>query len=164
MTMEYQASIFANRKFGIFVVSMTTFLLGLLVFATAYGLALCFAIVAVVAVARLNTRRMSFSSETMRYDGWLRTISVPISDIRRVKPASSYGYPTDRWHAGGYCVDTGESKYWIHPIWFGPSACCDLRDRFLRGQKGFQISRKGADPSEVEEQRDTEQFVDDNPS
>ena len=68
MTMEYRASIFANRRFGIFVVSMTTFLLGLLVFAMAYGLALSMVIVVVIAVARLNTRRMSFSSDKMRYE------------------------------------------------------------------------------------------------
>ena len=137
--MEYRASIFANRPFGIFVVSIIALLLGLMVFATAYGLAICFAVVAVIAAVRLNTRRMSFSSETMRYDGWLRTISIPVSDIRRVKAASSYGYPTDRWHAGGYCVDTGKIKYWIHPIWFGPSACHELSDRFLRSRNWRQI-------------------------
>ena len=160
MTMEYRASIFANRSFGIFVVSMTTFLLGLSVFAKAYGLALSLAIVALVAVARLNKRRMSFSSDTMRYDGWLRSFSIPIADIRHVKPASSYGYPTDRWHAGGYCVDTGKRKYWIHPIWFGPSARIELRDRFLRGRKSFPVSRYVECPSEVEVKTDTEQ---DNP-
>ncbi len=154
--MEYRAAIFANRRFGIFVVSMTAFLLGLLVFAAAYGFALCLAFVAVISVARLNTRRMRFSSETMRYDGWLRTISIPISDIQRVKAASSYGYPTDRWHAGGYCVDTGKSKYWIHPIWFGPSACRELSDRFMRRPKRFQDSRDVTTPPEVEEKAGTE--------
>ena len=135
MTMEYRAGIFAHRSFGIFVVGMTTLLLGLMVFATAYGLALSLAIFAAVAFVRLHTRRMSFSTDTMRYDGWLRTISIPISDIRRVKAASSSGYPTDRLHAGGYCVETGNRKYWIHPIWFGPSACNELSDRFLRRAK-----------------------------
>jgi hypothetical protein len=135
MSLEYRASIFANRSFGIFVVGMITALLGLTVFATAYGLALILAIFSAAAFVRLHARRMSFSADTMRYDGWLRTISIPISDVRHVKPASSYGYPTDRLRAGGYCVDTGMHKYWIHPIWFGPSACKELSDRFLRRRK-----------------------------
>ena len=140
--MEYRAGIFANRSFGIFVVGMTTFLLGLMVFATAYGLALSLAIFAAIAFVRLRVRRMRFSTDTMLYDGWLRTISIPISDIRRVKAASSYGYPTDRLHAGGYCVDTGKRKYWIHPICFGPAACNELSDRFLRRRKNASQTQK----------------------
>ena len=132
MTTEYRASLFANRRFGIFVVGMTTLLLGPMLFATAYGLALSLGTFSVIALVKLHARRMSFSTDTLHYDGWFRTISIPISDIQRVKAASSYGYPTDRMHAGGYCVETGRHKYWIHPIWFGPSACKELRDRFLR--------------------------------
>lgn len=133
--MEYRAGIFANRSFGFFVVGMTTFFLGLTVFATAYGVALGMAFFALIAFVRLRTRRMCFSDDTIRYDGWFRNFSIPVSDIRRVKAATKYGYPTDRWHAGGYCVETLKRNYWIHPIWFGPSACIELRDRFLSRRK-----------------------------
>jgi hypothetical protein len=142
MNKEYKAGAFAHPAFGRFVTIMAALMVSLL-FLLSRELALVASVVLLIAFMRLHHRRMVFSEDSFRYDGWLSSVRIPIDDVVGLKPASSFGYPVDRWHGGQLCILTDRRKFWVRPIWFGPQAMRDFEERL--GQKG-RTTRKKADP------------------
>ena len=142
MNKEFKAGVFAHPAFGRFVSIMTALMVALL-FLLSRKLALVASAALLIAFVRLHYRRMAFSADSFRYDGWLGSLRIPIDDVVDLKPASSFGYPVDRWHGGQLCILTERRKYWVRPIWFGPQAVRALEERL--GQKG-SAKRKKADP------------------
>ena len=131
MTTEHKASIFYYPIYGWLVSSLLLFPV-LFAIVGAIDVAIFMSVFALLIGGRLKYRKMVFSDDTFRYDGWFRNVTIPVSEIRHVKPASYFGYPKDRLHGGGYGVVTRNRVYWVHPLLFGPAANREFSMSFKR--------------------------------
>lgn len=127
---QFKGSIFANPPFGRFVTFLAVFFPLLLILAKTYEGAVIFSLLAGMAAVRLKFRKMEFSSDSFRYDGWFKSVFIPTAEICQVVPAHSFPYPLGRLRSGQMCIVTTKGRYWIQPVWFGPEACRELTHRF----------------------------------
>lgn len=121
---EYRANLFAAGYFGHFVVGLVMLLLLVSIAGRAYGVALVASLISAATLLRIRARRMTFTAESFRYDGWMRSFEIARREIVRVAPAHSFGYPVDRLRGGQYCILMANgAKHWVSLLLFaGPGA------------------------------------------
>jgi hypothetical protein len=134
--MTFTANLYATGKFGHVLTALFLLAVCSLFYLREYLALLIFVCVVIVAVARLYNRKISFDGHVFRYDGWIRSIEVPYSQIVKVDNAESLGYPVDRLHGPHeYRITTKHQKVWVSLLWFHGEAACKFREKISKPRK-----------------------------
>jgi len=134
--MTFTANLYATGKFGHVLTALFLLAACSLFYLREYLALLIFVCVVIAAVARLYNRKISLDGHVFRYDGWIRSIEIPYSQIVRVDSAESLGYPVDRWHGPHeYRITTKHKKLWVSLLWFHGEAACKFREKISRPRK-----------------------------
>jgi len=146
--MEFRASLFANKWFGLFAATLCAVLFAALVASHTWLPALAVFVLAAAAIRRLNLRTITFFADTLHYDGWFHSFTVNLADIDQVVPASSLGYPAARLRgpASYRIVERGGRRRWVSLLLFGPAASRHFRDQILDPRERL----RGAEPATFE--------------
>ncbi len=146
--MEFRASLFANKWFGIFATAVSAILFAALLAGRAWFPALAVFVLAAAAMRRLSLRTITFFPDSLHYDGWFRSHNVNLADVDRVVPASSLGYPAARLRGpASYCiVERGGRQRWVSLLLFGPAASQCFHRQILDPAERM----RGAEPATFE--------------
>jgi hypothetical protein len=138
--MEYRGSLFASGYFGHFILALALLFAAIFVLIGVYAVALAITCGLTVVFLRLRMRRMKFLDGTFSYDGWITHRSTQYSDIKKVVRAYDFGYPTDRFRGGQYCVVTNTGLFWVSLLWFPPQACREFSEHVVKPYRSRAVA------------------------